>query len=59
MRIGTMIILVVIALFLLLPILSGRAPIPEGIGAREVGLFIGGLLGYWLDTFRTIFSVLG
>ena len=59
MRIGTIIVLVLIALFLLLPILSGRAPIPGDIGAREIGLFLGGLFGYWLDVFRAVFSALG
>ena len=59
MRIGTIIVLVVVALFLLLPIISGRAPIPGDLKAREIGLFLGGLFGYWLDAFRTMFSALG
>ena len=59
MRIGTIIVLVVIAFFLLLPIISGRAPIPGDLEAREIGLFLGGLFGYWLDAFRTMFSTLG
>ena len=59
MRIGTIIVLVVIALFLLLPILSGRAPIPGDLKARKIGLFLGGLFGYWLDVLKTVFSALG
>jgi len=59
MRIGTIIVLVAIALFLLLPIISGRAPIPADLKAREIGLFLGGLFGYWLDALRTVFSALG
>ena len=59
MRIRTIIVLVAIALFLLLPILKERAPIPGDIGAREIGLFLGGLIGYWLDVLRTVFSALG
>ena len=58
MRIGTIIVLVVIALFLLLPIISGRAPIPGDLEAREIGLFLGGLFGYGLDALRTVFSAL-
>ncbi|MFZ2070984.1 MAG: hypothetical protein WAV32_05220 [Halobacteriota archaeon] len=56
MKIVTIIVLVLIALFLLLPILSGRALIPENISAREIGLFGSGLLGYWIDALGTMFS---
>ncbi len=56
MRIGSMILLVLIVLFFLLPILAGRAPVPGDIRAHEIGLFIGGIIGYWLDVLRTVFA---
>jgi hypothetical protein len=49
------IILVVVALFLLLPIISGTAPIPGDISAREIGSFIGGFAQYWIDVVRSAF----
>jgi len=51
------IVVVLIAVFLLLPILSGTAPIPDGISAREIGEFIGGFARYWIDVLRSAFSL--
>lgn len=56
MKIVTIIVVVLIAAFLLLPILSGNAPIPENISAREIGEFIGGFARYWIDVLRSAFS---
>ncbi|MCK4476392.1 MAG: hypothetical protein KAU16_06665 [Methanophagales archaeon] len=56
MKIVTIIVLVVIALFFLLPILSGNAYIPEDMSATEIGHFIGGFAGYWRDALKSVFS---
>ena len=56
MKIVTIIVLVVIALFFLLPILSGN--IPEDMSATEIGHFIGGFAGYWRDALKSVFSAL-
>ncbi|MHC1610265.1 MAG: hypothetical protein ACXQTW_01455 [Candidatus Methanospirareceae archaeon] len=56
MKIGAIIVAVVIALFFLLPILSGTAPLPEDISAGEIGSFIGGFAHYWIDALRSAFS---
>ncbi len=58
MRIVTIIVLVVVALFILLPILSGNARIPASMSATEIGHFIGGFAGYWIDAIKSAFSAL-
>ncbi len=58
MKIVTIIVLVVIALFFLLPILHGQAPIPEDMSATEIGHFIGGFAGYWIDALKSVFTSL-
>ena len=58
MNIVAIIVLVVIALFFLLPILSGNASIPEDMSASEIGHFIGGFAGYWIDALKSVFSAL-
>ncbi|KAF5430234.1 hypothetical protein C5S36_13610 [Candidatus Methanophagaceae archaeon] len=58
MKIVTIIVLIVVALVLLLPILAGRAPIPENVTAQEIGEFGGGFMGYWIDALKTTFSSL-
>jgi len=55
MKIVTIIVLVVIALFILLPILSGNASIPEDLSAIEIGDFIRGYVHYWLTALRRVF----
>jgi len=56
MKIIAIIIVVVIALFLLLPILSGKAPLPSNISPSEIGNFIGGFARYWIEALRAAFS---
>jgi hypothetical protein len=56
MRILTIIVLVVLALLLLLPILSGNAPLPEDISAVEIGNFLGGFGRYWIDATKVVVS---
>ena len=56
MKIVAIIVLVAIALFFLLPILSGNASIPEDMSASEIGHFIGGFVGYWIDALKSVFS---
>jgi L-asparagine transporter-like permease len=58
MKIVTIIVLVVVALFFLLPILHGQAPIPEDMSATEIGHFIGGFAGYWIDALKSVFTSL-
>ncbi len=50
------IVVVVIALFFLLPILSGNAPLPEDMSAGQIGSFIGGFARYWIDALTSAFS---
>lgn len=56
MKIVPIIVVVIVALFILLPILSGNAPLPEDMSATEIGDFIGGFAGYWIDALKTVFS---
>ncbi len=58
MKIVTIIMVVVIALFILLPILSGNARIPTSISATEIGHFIGGFAGYWIEALKSVLSSL-
>lgn len=59
MKIVRIIVVVLIAAFLgLPPILGGYAPIPGDISAREIGEFIGGLAGYWIEVLRSAFYFL-
>ncbi len=56
MKIVPIIGVVVVALFILLPILSGNAALPEDMSATEIGNFIGGFAGYWIDALKTVSS---
>ncbi len=56
MKIIAILVLVVIALFILLPILSGNAPVPEDMSAGAIGEFIGGFVRYWIDALRSAFG---
>lgn len=56
MKIVAIIVIVVIALFFLLPILSGNAPLPADMSASEIGSFIGGFARYWIDALRSAFG---
>jgi len=56
MKIVAIIVAVVIALFFLLPILSGNAPLPEDMSASQIGSFIGGFVRYWIDALMSAFS---
>jgi len=58
MKIVPIIVVVVVVLFIFLPILSGNAPLPEDMSAAEIGDFIGGFVGYWIDALRSVFSAL-
>ncbi len=58
MKIVTIIVLVVVALFILLPILSGNAHIPTSMSATEIGHFIGGFMRYWINAIKSAFSAL-
>ena len=59
MKIVAIIVVVVIALFFLLPILNApedESIIPEDISASQIGKFIGGLFRYWIDALKAAFS---
>ena len=53
---ATIIGLVVVVLFVILPIANGNTVIPSSIGEIEVGEFIGGILNYWITVVRTIIA---
>jgi uncharacterized membrane protein len=55
-KIIAIIIVVLIALFFLLPVLSGNAPLPADMSAREIGSFLGGFFRYWIDAIRSAFG---
>ena len=55
MRILTIVTLIVIVLFLLLPILAGNASIPQDVSASEIGDCISGYVHYWVVALRRIF----
>ena len=52
----TALVLIIIALFFLLPILSGNAPLPEDMSASQIGSFLGGFVRYWIDALMTAFG---
>ncbi len=56
MKIVSIIILVIIALFFLLPILWQPEIIPEDISPWEIGKFIWGFVQYWVEALTTAFA---
>lgn len=58
MKIITILIVAVIAIFLLLPILSGSMSAPTGISVAEVGVSIGGIAGYWIEVAKVAYGSL-
>jgi len=56
MKIVAIIVVVVIALFFLLPILSGNATLPADMSAGQIGSFIGDFARYWIDALTSAFS---
>ncbi|MHC1636410.1 MAG: hypothetical protein ACXQTS_07355 [Candidatus Methanospirareceae archaeon] len=55
MKISTVVIMVLIALFLLLPILAGYASIPRGLSPGDIGDFVHGIINYWIIMLRHAF----
>lgn len=56
----TIIGLVLVAVFFVLPILNGNSIIPISISEIEVGEFIGGIIGYWIGVVEiTIATIKG
>ena len=53
---ATIIGLVAVVLFFILPIANGNTVIPISIGEIAVGEFIGGILNYWITVVRTIIA---
>lgn len=58
MKIITVFIILAAALFLLLPILSGSTTPPTSVSASEVGVFIGGITGYWMEVVKVAYGSL-
>ena len=55
MKIVVIIVLVVIAVFLLLPILFNPAIIPKDPSPSEIGGFLGGYVRYWIAALKELF----
>ena len=53
---ATIIGLVVVVLFFILPIANGNTVIPSSISEIEVGEFIGGILNYWITVVKIIIA---
>ena len=58
MKIITTLIVLVIILFFLLPILSGCTTTPTSVSATEVGVFVGGITGYWIEVAKVAYGSL-
>ena len=58
MKAITIFIILTAALFMLLPILSGSTTTPTSVSATEVGVFIGGITGYWIDVVEVAYGSL-
>ncbi|MDF2955958.1 MAG: hypothetical protein OD815_001574 [Candidatus Alkanophagales archaeon MCA70_species_2] len=58
MKITTVVFIALLVLFFVLPILSGYAGMPTGIGPREIGEFAGGVLRYWLIVLSKVFHAI-
>ncbi|MCK4526240.1 hypothetical protein KAW18_02615 [candidate division WOR-3 bacterium] len=58
MKIITVFIILTAIFFLLLPILSGSTTTPTSVSATEVGVFIGGITGYWIEVVKVAYGSL-
>lgn len=58
MKIITVFIILTAALFFLLPILSGSTTTPTSVSATEVGVFVGGITGYWIEVAKVAYACL-
>lgn len=56
MKLLTIVGLIVIVLFFLLPILNNNATIPTRISEIAVGEFLGGVVGYWITIAKVMFG---
>ena len=54
MKLGSIIFVVLIATFLLLPIMSGYASIPQSMAPSDIGDSFGGFIDYWTIAFKKI-----
>jgi hypothetical protein len=54
MKLGSIIFVVLIAAFLLLPIISGYTSIPQSMAPSDVGDSFAGLIDYWVTAFKKI-----
>ena len=58
MKVITIVTLLLIILTFLLPYLSGSVVVPTSVSATEVGVFVGGITGYWIDVVRVAYGSL-
>jgi len=59
MKLISVIGLIIVVLFFLLPILNGNALIPTDISEVSVGNFIGGIANYWITVAKVMFGNIG
>lgn len=58
MKVITIVALLLIILTFLLPYLSGSVVVPTSVSATEVGVFVGGITGYWIDVVKVAYACL-
>lgn len=58
MRLIMIVSLLLIILTFLLPYLSGSVIVPTSVSATEVGVFVGGIMGYWIDVVKVAYACL-
>lgn len=56
MRLITIVALLLIILTFLLPYLSGSVVVPTSVSATEVGVFVGGITGYWIEVAKVAYG---
>ncbi len=56
MKLSTVVGIIIMAAFFLLPILTNFAVIPEDVKPQNIGEFLGGIFQYWLIVISKIFK---
>lgn len=59
MKLSTIMGLIIILSFFLLPILTNFAVIPEDMKPQNIGEFLGGIFQYWIIVISKIFEGIG
>ena len=55
MRIATVVLVILLVLFFVLPVLSEYASVPSGVAPQDIGEFLGGVLRYWYIVLSRVF----